>query len=168
MCRSSGVSRSLEPNPGLACIEGCVRHAVLRETREEPFERPLPDLIVNPQDVVVTADAQTFPKEGELCLRILAKLDERVHCADDICLAQELVRDELRRPDSNCECVAAGGRCGSFGQAPGLANFPLRRCCVQVVHVVDDFRFQWVPLSSDSSIGKVEVLKKRQHQDWVT
>ena len=35
------------------------------------------------------------------------------------------------------------------------------------IHVVDDFRFQWVPLSSDSGVGNVEVLQKSQHQDWV-
>ena len=81
VCRSSDVSRSLEPNSGLACIEGCLCRAVRRETREEPFERPLPDLVVDRCDVVGMADAQTFSKEGELCLRILAKLDALVHCA---------------------------------------------------------------------------------------
>ena len=100
-------------------------------------------MAVNSQDVVDMADAQTFSEEGELCLRILAKLDALVRCADDICLAQELVRDELPRPDSNSECDATGVNCEGFGQAPDVANFPLRRCCVQVVHEVDDFRFQW-------------------------
>ena len=47
VCRSSDVSRSFEPNSGLACAEGPLRHAVLCETREEEFERPLPDLIVD-------------------------------------------------------------------------------------------------------------------------
>ena len=170
MCRSSDVSRSLEPNSGLACTEGCLCHAVLRETREEPFERPLPDLstvflqdcvAVNPQDVVDTADSQTFSKEGELCLRILAKLDALVHCTDDFCLAQELVRHDLPKPNSSSERDAAVSDCRGFGQALDVANFPLKRCCVQVVHVVDDFCFQWVPLSSDSGVGGVEVLKKR-------
>ena len=55
---------------------------------------------MNPEDVVDTAHARAFSKEGELCLRILAKLDALVRCADDICLAQELLRDELPRPDS--------------------------------------------------------------------
>ena len=52
---------------------------------------------MNPQDVVDTADPQTLPeeRERELCLRILAELNALVHGADDICLAQELVADEL-------------------------------------------------------------------------
>ena len=151
--RSSGVSRSLEPDSGLARTEGCLRHAVLRETGEEPFEGPLSNFIVdrrctlflqdcvavNPQDVVDTADAETLPEEGKFRLWVLAKLDAFVHGSDDVCLAQELVRDELPRPDSNSECGAAG--CGGFGQAPNVANFPLRRCCVQVGHEVEDFRF---------------------------
>ena len=47
VCRSCDVSRSLEPDSWLARTEGCLRHAVLRETQEEPFEGPLPDLIVD-------------------------------------------------------------------------------------------------------------------------
>ena len=47
VCRSSDVSRSLEPNSGLACTEGCLCRAVLREARGEPIERPLPDLVVD-------------------------------------------------------------------------------------------------------------------------
>ena len=46
VCRSSDVSRSLEPNSRLASTEGCLCHTV-RETREEPFERPLPNLIID-------------------------------------------------------------------------------------------------------------------------
>ena len=79
MCRSSDVSRSFETNSGLACAEGRLRHAVLCEAWEEPFERPLPDLVVdlcstlflqdcgavNPQGAVDTANSQTF-SEGEL------------------------------------------------------------------------------------------------------
>ena len=98
-----------------------MRHAVLRE---EPFERPFPDLVVdrystlllqdcaavNPQDVVDTANSQTFSKEGELCLRVLAELDAFVHCSDDI-RPQELVHDELPRTNSNSECDATVGNC---------------------------------------------------------
>ena len=49
--------------------------------------------------------------EGELCLWILAELNALVHCADDICLAQELVRDELPRPNSDSERDAAVRDC---------------------------------------------------------
>ena len=69
-------------------------------------------------------------------------------------------KEAAARLDSNSECNATGGNCGSFGEAPHVANFPLRRCCVQVVHKVNDFCFQWVPLRSDSGIGNVEVLHK--------
>ena len=127
LCRSSDVPRSFEPNFVLACTEGCFRHAVFRETREEPFERPLPNLIidrcstvflqdcvaVNPQDVVDTANSQTFPKEGELCLRILAKVDALVHGTGDVCPAQELVCDELPRPNRDSERDAAASQCST-------------------------------------------------------
>ena len=122
------VSRSFEPNSGLACAEGRLRHAVLCETREEPSERPPTDFVVdlcsplflqdcrivwpvNPQDVVDTADSQTLTEEGEPRLRFLAELDAFVYCSDDISLAQELVRDELSRSDSGSEGGASGGNC---------------------------------------------------------
>ena len=47
MSRGSDVSRSLEPNSGLACAEGHLCHAVLCETGEEPFEGSLPKNIVD-------------------------------------------------------------------------------------------------------------------------
>ena len=117
VCRSSDVSRSFEPNSGLTCAEGRLCHAVLCDAQEGPFERPLPDLVMErcitlflqgcvaviPQDVVDTANSQTFSKECELCLRVLAGLDAFVHCSDDIRLAQEQVRDELPRPNSNSD-----------------------------------------------------------------
>ena len=101
---------------------------------KEPFERPLPDLVVdcrytlflqdcvavNPQDVVDTTDPQTFSKEGELCLWVLAELDAFVHCSDDICLAQELVRDELPRSEVFLlKCALPPARRGDLGANPG-------------------------------------------------
>ena len=91
-CWCGDVSRSFEPNSGLACAEGRLCHAVLCETREEPFERPLSDLVVDlcsplflqdcvavkPQDVVDTADSQTL-SEQKLCLRVLAEMDAITH-----------------------------------------------------------------------------------------
>ena len=41
------------------------------------------------------------------------------------------------------------------------------RYCTQVIHVADDFRFLWVPLSSDSGVGDVKILHEMQHQEWV-
>ena len=44
--RSSDVSRSFEPDSGLASTECRLRHTVLRETWEEAFERLLPNLVL--------------------------------------------------------------------------------------------------------------------------
>ena len=181
VCRSSDVPRPLEPKSGLACTEGCLCCAVLCETREEPFERPLPDFVmdrcrtlflqdrvaVNPQDMGDTADSQTLSEEGELCLRILAKLDAFVHGSDDIRLAQELVRDELPRPNGNSEYDATVSDCRGFGQAPHVADSPLGWRCIQTIHVVDDFRFQWVPLCP-VALATSKSCRKRKHQDWAT
>ena len=56
----------------------------------------------------------------------------------------------------NSECGASSGSLWR-GHVLHVSNSPLRRCYTQVVHAVDDFRFQWAPLSSDSGIGNVEV-----------
>ena len=158
VCRSSDVSRFFEPSSRLTCTEGCLCHAVLCETWEEPFERPLPDLVVdlcstlflqdcvavNPQDVVDTADFQAL-SEGELRLRVLAELDAFV-CWSDA---------EVSRPNSHSECDATVGNCRSVGHFPHVTNSPLGWRCIQII------RFQWVPLRSDSGVGNVEVLQKR-------
>ena len=149
MQESSDVSRSFEPISRLAGAEGCLCHAVLREAQEEPFERRLPDLVVdfcctlflrdcvavNLYVVVDTADAQTFSKQGELRLRVLAELDALVHCADDDCLAQDLVRDELPRSNRDSECDATIGNCRGFGHAPHVADSPLGWRCIQIILV---------------------------------
>ena len=106
MCRSSDVSRSLEPVSRLARIESCLRRAVLRETREEPFDNFIVNLrctlflqdvvTVNSQDVVDTTDTQTLLREkGKLRLRVLSEVNALIHGANDICLAEKLVVDEL-------------------------------------------------------------------------
>ena len=51
------------------------------------------------------------------------------------------------------------------GQFPHVVNFPFRWRCIQIVHVVDDIRFLWVP---SCSIRIVEFLQVRWHQDRVT
>ena len=91
-----------------------------------------------------------------------------VQCTGDFCPAQEMVCDKLSRPKSDSERDAAVGDCVGFGQAPHVAISPLGWRCIQIVHVLDDVRFHWVPLRSDSGSGNVEVLKKRLHQDSVT
>ena len=70
VCTSSDVSRSFEPNSRLACAVGRLRHALFCEAVGRAVR-----VAVNPQDVVDTANSQTFSKEGELCLRALAELD---------------------------------------------------------------------------------------------
>ena len=49
-----------------------------------------------------------------------------VHCSDDICLAQKLVREELPRPNSDSERDATEGNCRGFGQAAHVADSPLK------------------------------------------
>ena len=124
-------------------------------------------MALKPQDVVDTADPKTL-SEGELCLWIMAELNALVHRADDICPAQELVRDELSRPSNDSERGAAVGDCTGFVHAPHVANSPPGWRCIQIVYVVDDFCFQRISLSSDHVVGDVEILEKKQHQDWVT
>ena len=73
------MSRALlNPIPDWLALRVALRHAVLCETGEEPFERPLPDLVVdlcstlflqdcvavNPQDVVGTADSPDSREGG--------------------------------------------------------------------------------------------------------
>ena len=38
---------------------------------------------------------------------------------------------------------------------------------LQVGHIVDDFRFRWDPLRSDSGVVEVHSLQERQDQGWV-
>ena len=129
---------------GAAMSRAFLYHAVLRKTREEPLERSLSHLVknfcgslflqdrvaVHSQNVIDATDAKTFTKESEFCLRVMALLDTLVRGSNDVRLCQELVRDELSRSNSDSR--------GMFCTSP---SSPFRRCCTQVVHVVDDFRF---------------------------
>ena len=63
---------------------------------------------------------------------------------------------------------ASSSGCGDFGHVLHVADPPLKRRCIQVIHAVDDFCFLWVPLRSDFGVGDVEFLQARRHQDWVT
>ena len=98
MCRSRDVSRSSVSDSGLACAECGLRHTVLREAWEEPFERPPPNLVdfcsplflkdcvaVYSQDVVDAINSQTLPLEGKFCLRVLTQLNSFVHCSAMYC-----------------------------------------------------------------------------------
>ena len=76
-------------------------HAVLCEDWEEPFDRPLPDIVVdlcsplflkvclarNSQGVFDAADSQTLLEEGKFRLRVLAQLDALVDCPNVVCFA---------------------------------------------------------------------------------
>ena len=46
-----------------------------------------------------------------------------MHGSDDVCIGQELLRDELTGSHSNSEGVAASGHCGDGGQQAHLVNF---------------------------------------------
>ena len=124
MCWSRDVSRSLVTDSGLACAECGSRHTVFRGTREEPFERPLPNLVVDfcsplfLKDCVAMVDAANFQslpeEEGKFRLRVLTQLISSVHGANDICLGPVLVRCELSWSDSDSECDASSGGCGDW------------------------------------------------------
>ena len=58
---------------------------------------------VNSQDVVDAAHSHTLSEKGKFRLRVLAELDAFVHFSNDVCLAQEVVRDVLSRSDSGSE-----------------------------------------------------------------
>ena len=77
-----------------------------------------------PQDVVDAANSRTFSEEGKFRL---------------------LVRYVLMWFNSDSERDASSGSCGDFGHVLHVANPPLKRHCVQVVHVSDNFCFLWVP-----------------------
>ena len=84
-CAGAARSRALlNPIPDWACAEGRLRHAVLCEAREEPFERPLPDLVVDRcstlflQDCVAVNTREPFlfnkgqvPTFPRCCCRVL-------------------------------------------------------------------------------------------------
>ena len=116
----------------------------------------------------MAADSRTLSEDGKFRLQVLAKLNAFVHCSNDVCLAQELVRDVLMRSDSDSECDASSGNCGDSGHVLHVADPPHRRFCIQVVHVADDFCFLVVPLLPDFGVGDVEFLQERRHQDRVT
>ena len=67
--------------------------------------------------------------------------DAFVHCSNDVCLAQERVRDVLSRSDSDSKCDASSGHSGNVGHFLHVVDFPLKRRCNRVVRVVDDFCF---------------------------
>ena len=85
------------------------------------------------QDVIDAANSQT----------LLAELDAFAHCPNDLCFAQELVRDLLSKSDSDSECDASSGKCGDFGHAVHVVDPPLAWRCIHIIHVVTDFCFQW-------------------------
>ena len=95
-------------------------------------------------------------REGKFRLRVLVELNAFVHSSNDVCFPQELVRDFLSGSDNNSECDASSGHCGDSGHVLHVADHPLKRRCIQFVHVVDDFCFLWVPLRSDLGVGDVE------------
>ena len=73
-----------------------------------------------------------------------------------------------RDPTATPSVMSNISDCRGFGQAPHVADSPLGWRCLQVVHVVSDCCFQWVPLRSDSGVGDVECLQGRRHQDRAT
>ena len=140
--------------PGWPALSvACVILSFVRPGKR-PFKRPLPNFVADfcsplfledgmavHSQVVDAAHSHTLSEEGKFRLWVLAELDAIVHCSNDVCFAQELVRYVLSRSDSDSECDASRGSCGDFGHVLHVADPPLKSRCIQVVHVVDDFCF---------------------------
>ena len=94
---------------------------------------------------------QALSEEGELRLRVLAKLGAFVHRSDDVCLAQDLVRDGLPRSNSGSEGDASIGNFGRVGHFTHVTHSPLGWRHMQTVHVVDELLFVHVPLICQAS-----------------
>ena len=113
---------------------------------------------VNPQDVVDTANFQTLSEQSAFRLRVLADLDAFLHRSDDVCLAQELVRDPTATPSVVLPSVTVKVL-ATLRTSPIL---PLGWRCIQITHAANDFRFQWIPLCSDSAgVRDVGVRQKK-------
>ena len=181
-CARAAMSRALlYPIPD-SCTERRLRHTVLHETREEPFERPLSNLIVYlcsslflkdcvavySQDVVDAVNSHTLSEDGKFRLRVLAKLIAFVHCSNDVYLAEELVRNVLSRSNSDSECDASSGNCAELGLVLHVTDPPLKKRCIEVVLAVDDFCFLVVALRYNFGVGGVKFLQEGRHQDRVT
>ena len=167
-CAGADVSRSLVPDSGLASTECGLYDAVFRETQEEPFERPVSNLVINfsgslllqdrvavhSQNVVDATDTKTYTKECKFCLRVLTQLDTFVH-------------PPLPKSWSSIKC--RGPTATPSVMLPAVTVETLAVLCTSPsLHSRDDFRFMWVSLCSNYGIGDVELLQVRRHQDRVT
>ena len=119
-------------------------------------------MAVYSQDVVDAAcyHALSLSEEGKFRLRVLAELDAFEHCSNDVRFAQELLRAEWSRSDSDSELLPAVTveTLAMFCTSP---TSPLGWRCIQIIHVLNDFCVQWVPLCSDPGVGDVEVLAEK-------
>ena len=64
---------------------------------------------------------------------------------------------------SDSECHASSGFCRDLGHIMHVTKCPLRRCCTQVIHEVNDFRFLWVSICSNFRDGVVEFMQVGRH-----
>ena len=154
-CAGAATSRALlYPIPDSALSVACVTLSSVKPGKSRSRDR-WPNLVVDfcsplflndsvalhSQDVVDAANSQTLPEAGKFRLRVLTQLNSLVHGANDICLGRELARFELSWSNRDSERGASSGSRGDFGHVLHVANPPLKRHCIQVVHAVDDFCF---------------------------
>ena len=137
--------------------------------REEPLKRSLSNLVVDfsgslllqdrvalhSEDVVGASDSETFMEESKVCQWLPTLLDTFVHGSSDVCLGQELVCNELSVSCSDSECVVLPAV-----TVETLFMFSTSSILCTQVHVINDFRFLWVPLRSDFGVGDVEFLQE--------
>ena len=162
-CAGAAMSRALLyptpgwPAPSVACV---------MLSGEEPLERSLPNLVVDFSGPLLLQDRMTVHLQS-----VIGAADSQT-LSDELVRAllesgEELVRDVLPRSDSDSECDAPSGYCWDLGHLLHIEDPPLRRCCIQIVHVADDLGFLRVPLRSHVGVGNVEFLQVGRHQDWM-
>ena len=152
---SGSVWRSFVPDSGLASTECRLRHTVLRETWEEPFERPLSNLVV------------------DFCSPLFLKDCVAVYCQDVVW--QSWTRSCIARMTSALPKSWSAMHCRSLTETPSV-RLPavtvetLAMFCTSPSRgaAADVFCFLRVPLRSDFCVGQVEFQQEGRHQEGVT
>ena len=70
---------------------------------------------MHPEDEVDTTDAKALDEESKFCLWVRTQVNTFVHSSNDVCLGQELVRNELSGSYSNSQCGASSGYRADLG-----------------------------------------------------
>ena len=91
----------------------------------------------------------------------------QAHCPSDVCLGHELVRND-RGHTATLSVVLPAVTVETVASFRTSSILPFGRCCIQVSHETDDFRFLRVSFRSNFGIGVIEFVQVKRHQDGVT